>query len=342
MRHMHNLGFINNGSRIIFRLFTYQLIQLFNHRNQLRNYRVEILLRPLFQSLRENRMVRIRANLCHDFNRFFKFNPFFTQKADQFRDHHRRMGVIDLDCRIVGKIMEIAAPFLAFFQNHLRACADHKILLIDPQEPSCIVAVIRVKEQGQILGNLCFIKRDPFLDQRRIHGIQIKQVQIVRTSLISGNCQLIKPCRIILSCKGYGISLFGFLRPFVSAQPKIRRLTLALVLKFLMKQAAVIPKANPIPRKVQCSQRIQKAGCQPSKSAVTKAWFRLHLFKVSHRFSMCLQASFHILIESKIDQVVAQQFSNQKFGGNIIKFTPFYIHHMFFAFFFYNPKQRCV
>ena len=59
-------------------------------------------------------MVRIRAGLLHDLDGFIKVDLILHQQADQFRDHHRRVGVINLDCHMLMQPAKVISLILAF------------------------------------------------------------------------------------------------------------------------------------------------------------------------------------------------------------------------------------
>ncbi len=187
IRHVHASVLVNDGHAFILRLFPYYLIQFPDDRHKLRHDLFKIFLRPLLQSFRQNRVVRVGACLRYDFHRLLKGNTLFHQKPYKLRYYHRRMSIINLDCSIIRKVMERAPSLDALLQYHLRPCAHHKILLVDPKFPSCLVTVVRVQEKGKVFGNVLLIKADAFLNNALIHRIKVKEVQLVGTALISGH-----------------------------------------------------------------------------------------------------------------------------------------------------------
>ena len=101
------------------------------------------------------------------------------------------MGVIDLDHRIIGQIVEGGAFFKGFCQDQPGGIADHKILLADAQHLSGPVAVIRVQEQGQVLLNIGLVKGNALGYQGFIHGFHIKEMKGVGPVSITGNLDVI-------------------------------------------------------------------------------------------------------------------------------------------------------
>ncbi len=77
-----------------------------------------------------------------------------------------------------------------------------------------------------------------------------------------------------------------------------------------MEQPAVIPKSHAVSRQVQRGQRIKETGCKPSKPSVSKTRLRLCLLKLRHGLPVLLQDFIHFLIHTKVNQIIAQKFSN--------------------------------
>ena len=89
-------------------------------------------------------MIGIGTGFLHDLHSLVKVNAPSCQKTDQLRNNHGRMGIIDLNHCIIRQIVEIASFSFALIQNILRAAADHKILLVNPQLAAILVTVIRI------------------------------------------------------------------------------------------------------------------------------------------------------------------------------------------------------
>ena len=144
--HMHHIIFIDNGQFFSFILSAYLIIQHLDDRYKLRNHFFQIMHRPFFQCFCKNRMIGICACLLHDFNSIIHLDSTLCQQSDQLRNNHGRMGIIDLDHRIIWKIIQCTALCDTFIQNQLCGIADHKILLINTQFPSVFITVIRIQE----------------------------------------------------------------------------------------------------------------------------------------------------------------------------------------------------
>ena len=139
MCHMHDLILVNDGKRSIIGTAFCKNIQFFDDRHKLRNNGIEIMTRPFFQSFCENRVVGVSTGFCYDLDCFIKIDSMLTEEADQFRDDHARMCVVDLNCCIIRKVMVIASTVSAFFKNQLSTCRNHEILLIDTKQTAIFI-----------------------------------------------------------------------------------------------------------------------------------------------------------------------------------------------------------
>ena len=146
MRHVHGIIPVNDGNALVLKFSPYLVVQDLNDRHKLRNYFLKIRNRPFLQRFRKDGVVCVSTCLRHYVYRVIHVHSPCCEQADQFRDHHGRMGVIDLDHRVVRQVIQSTSLCHALIQDKLRARADHEILLVDTQEPSLLVAVVRVEE----------------------------------------------------------------------------------------------------------------------------------------------------------------------------------------------------
>ena len=244
--HMDYIVGVNDGCGRVIGLGTGQLIQLFDDGHQLGHYLLQVVFRPFFQSLRQNRVIGVGTGFCDDLHGFFEVNLLITQQPDQLRNHHGGVGVIDLDGGIVVQVVKIAAPLQAFLQNQLSPGADHQILLIDPKKAAGVVAVVWVKEQSQVLFNVGLVKLDAVPDNGLVNGVQVEQVQIIGAAFIACDGNLVEPCGVVLSCQGHRICFIGFPCPVMSAQPEVGSLVLEIVREILVEEPAVVSEADAV------------------------------------------------------------------------------------------------
>ncbi len=96
------------------------------------------------------------------------------QDTDHLRNDHSRMGIIDLHHCMVVELTKVIQTRLHLSEDQLRCIADHEIFLINTKEIACLVGIIRIKEQGQILLNVFLIEINAFLYKGLIHALYIE------------------------------------------------------------------------------------------------------------------------------------------------------------------------
>ena len=103
-------------------------------------------------------MIGIGTGLAHHIHCSVDIESFLlSEDPDQFRDHHRRMGIVDLDTHMLMQVIQIHSTLLGFFEDQLCCIADHKVLLINTKKLSCLITVIRIEDQT---GAVCCSRSD--------------------------------------------------------------------------------------------------------------------------------------------------------------------------------------
>ena len=222
------------------------------------------------------------------------------------------MSVVDLDHRVIRQVIQSASLCFTLVQNELRARADHEILLINAKEPSLLIAVIRVEEKSQVLLYILFVKLDPVMYDRLIHGVNVKQMQLIRLVVISCHLNVIHTGIDLQTFKLHRINDVCLFQPGLLPDPRIRRFLLNMILKFLFEKSQVIIQTDAVARKPQCSDRIQKTCGKSSKPSVSEGRLCLCFLNLADVFSVLFQHLFYFLIDAQIDHIVGQQLPDQK------------------------------
>ena len=226
-------------------------------------------------------MVSVGTGFLYNLYRLVKINSPQRKKTYQLWNHHRRMGIINLNHRVIWQIVKGTPFFLALIQNQLRSVADHKILLINPKLPPLIITVIWIEEQGQIFGNILFVKRNSLFHNPLIHGLHIKQMKPVSPVPVSGHSNIIQSGMNGQIPKLHGIRNLPGNQPAFLFNPWIGGLFLQFILKFLLEQSKMVVKSNSSPIQPQSCHGIQKTRRQTSQSAIAKGRFRLSLLNLA-------------------------------------------------------------
>ena len=131
MCHMHTGISIYDINTLILITVSDLFIQHTDHRHKLWNDLLQISDRPFLQCFCKDRMICVSTYIGYNLCCFIKGDTLFHQQTDQFRNHHRRMCVIDLNGSIVCKVMQIRAFLLCLCKDQLCTICNHEILLID-------------------------------------------------------------------------------------------------------------------------------------------------------------------------------------------------------------------
>ena len=211
--HVHPVVLVDDGKALVLGAGAGQCVQLFDNGHQLGHHGIQIGAGPLFQCFGQNGVVGVGAGLCDDLYGFLKFDALFAQQPDQLRDDHAGVGVVDLDGGVVGQIMVIAAPGGTLGQNELGTGRDHQVLLVHPQAAACLIGIVRVEEEGQVLVDGSFIEGNAVVDDALIDGVKVKQVQGVGAALVAGNGQLVQPGGVFLARQLHRVGDVGLFLP---------------------------------------------------------------------------------------------------------------------------------
>ena len=230
-------------------------------------------------------MVGICAYMGNDISSLIKADSLLSKETDKLRNDHARVSIVDLNNCIISKVVKIASLGNCLIQNQLCSVAYHEILLVNTKLASVLIAVIRVQEQCQVVQNVFLVESNSVMN----HGL-ICQVNIEKTKM---DCFVFIACNInIIHSRFQGkasernhVSHICSSQPGLRSDPWVRNLMLKVVLKNLFEKSQMIVQSDTFSRKSKCCDRIQKAGSQTSKSAVSKRWFRLNGLNLSKGFA---------------------------------------------------------
>ena len=318
--HVNRVISVNDGNALILKFSSYFVIQHLDNRHKLGNNFLQIIYRPFLQSLCQNGMIRICAGSGYNINGIIHIQAPLCQQADQLRNYHCRMSIIDLNHCVIRQVIKAAAFGRTLIQNKLSAAAYHKVLLIDPEQSALLIAVVRIKEQCQILFNIFFIEFNSVFYDCIIHRIQIKQMELVGLVVVACNLNIIHSCIDFQPFKLNRICNIRLFQPGSLFNPWIRRLFLQIVLKYLFKQSQMIVQTDSVAGQSQCSDRIKETCSQTSQSSVSKRRLRLDSLNFTDILSVLLQDILYFSVNSEIDHIIGKKLSNKKFCRDIINF----------------------
>ena len=319
MRHMDAVVLINDIHGGIAEFLLHPSVQLLDDGHQLGHRLFQIGKRPLLQRLRQNGMIGVGAGTAHHADCLIHGKCLVLhQNPDQLRNDHGRMGIVDLNDRELIQMAQVIMLLLHFLQNELRGIAHHKILLINAQQISRLIGIIRIEEQGQVLIHRRLVKGDAFLHQSLVHRFQIEQTKLVHAAVIADHIDVVQSGRHPAVTEKHIKADVCLRKPRLRLDPHILLGGLKPIRKFLMEQPEMIIQPDPLSGKSQRGNGIHEAGGQPSETTVSQRRLRLRVLDPRHIFSVRLQNGIHLVVNTQIDQVVGKQLPDQKFRRNII------------------------
>ena len=145
------------------------------------------------------------------------------------------MGIIDLDHCIIIQIIQIRTLCLCLIQNQASCVADHEILLINTKQASCVITIVRIQEQCQVLCDILFIKTNTIIsNDGLVYSLYVEQMKLCGTILVSDYINVIHARFQSKSTKLNIISLICRTQPAVLGHPGIRSLTLQMIFEYLL------------------------------------------------------------------------------------------------------------
>ena len=162
------------------------------------------------------------------------------EKADEFRNHHGGVGVVDLDHGVIWQIEEVGTLRRSLVQDEASRAAHHKILLVDPEHPAGVIAVVGVEEEGEVFLDIRLVKGDSLPDDTLIHCLQVEEVQGVGAVLVADDGDIVHPGGEGEIAVGNLVDHIGFDQPGGSLDPGVGLLPLQIVPEGLPEQAHVV------------------------------------------------------------------------------------------------------
>ena len=308
----------------------------------------EQLNRPLFQGLRHDGVVGVGAGLGGHFPGLVPGQPLLIHEdPHELRNRHCGMGVVHLEGNFLIQFFDITVVFLIFFNSCLYAGGDKEVLLFQAQLLAGHVGVVGIKNLHDGPGQVLLLYR--FVVIALVKGIQLEIVDGFRVPdpqgihyvvAVAHHRQVIGngPHRLIslldkVVSSGVLIviypdvaaelDLLGVLRPFqfkgiAVLQPVIRHLHLISVPDLLLEHAVMVTDAAAVGHIAQGCQRVQEAGRQTAKTAVSESGIPLLILHGVQVNVQLLQSLLYFLIGGQIQQVIAQVSSGEELHGHVV------------------------
>ena len=151
---MNNILLIEDGELLVLRTLTSTCIELFDNRYKSRSYASNEVDRPGLKRFSKNRVIGVGAGVLNCIYRAIKINAARDKLTNELRDDHGRVRIIDMHRNVFIELRGRLIIEIHVVQDELRACAYHKVFLVDAKQATCLVGVVRIEEGGHAVLNI--------------------------------------------------------------------------------------------------------------------------------------------------------------------------------------------
>ena len=161
------------------------------------------------------------------------------------------MRVIDLHDDVLAERLRRIAALVQLAQDELRRAGDEEVLLIDAQQATRVVAVIRIEEERQVAGDVRLVEFDALADDRLVDGRQVEQVQRVAPAIVAGHIHINHDGLGMQRAQRHREAHARFPQPALLRDPRVLLLRLLMIAEALVKQPLVVADARAVAAKAQ-------------------------------------------------------------------------------------------
>ena len=278
--------------------------------------------RPLLERLGKNRVVSVGDHGAHDGHGLVKLDAMLGgEQANELGDDHGGVRVIDLDHGVVGQVVQVAAALDGLVDQELGGVAHHEVFLVDAKQAALLVGIIRIEEQGEVLGDLGLVEVDGAAgDQAVVDTRQVEQAQAVLGGLaITGHIDVdeLGSNGKITELDGVGAVVVD--QDVLLAEPLVGDGLLLVVDKALAEQAVMVVEAHAVAGKAQRGDGIQEACGQTAQAAVAERRLDLELLDLVEVVARGGELVLNLVIDAKVDHIVDEQLADQKLGRDVVE-----------------------
>ena len=320
--HVDGVVFVDDGDARVIVLGLRDLIELDDNVGDGRGDLLQAGERPLLEGLGKNRVVSVGDHGTYDGHGLVKLDAMLgVEQANELGNDHGGMRIVDLDHGVVGQIVQVTAALDSLVDQELGSVTHHEVLLVDAKQTALLVGIIRIEEQGEVLGDLGLIEVDGAAgDQAIVDTCQVKQAQAVLGGLavtrhidvdeLGGDGKIVK-------LNGVGAVVID--QDVLLAKPLIGDGLLLLIDKALAEQAVMVVEAHTVSGKAQRGDGIQEACGQTAQATVAQRRLDLKLLDLVEVVTGGSELILNLVVDAKVDHVVDEQLANQKLGRDVVE-----------------------
>ena len=309
-----------------------------------RQQRLEPGERPFFQRLGQQCMIGVGQSSLRQIPRLIPPEmPIVEQDPHQFRNRHRRMGIVELNCYVIRKCAPIGVAFTEAPHQIGERASHQKVLLDKAQRLPQGCRIVGIQHAGQGLGG-----ESSGESCREITAAEFLKIEIAGSS---GGPQP-QGVDVLAAIARYGTierdtdhgrrpardgaqgpslqferavepDLHRFVRPrdlprVATTQPVIRLLLLPAVQDGLLEHAVLVAQSITHRRQLHRRHRIEKARREPPEPAIAETGIGLLLEQAQPIEAPAIGCTLDERIEQQVGDVVGERPADQKLHRQII------------------------
>ena len=278
--------------------------------------------RPFLERLGKDRVVGVGDHGAYDGHGLVKLDVVLGgEQPDELGNDHGGVRIVNLDHSVVGQIVQVAAALYGLVDQELGGIAHHEVLLVDAKQAALLIGIIRIEEQGEVLGDLGLVEVDGAAgDQALVDACQVKQAQAVFGGLaITGHIDVdeLGGDGKITELDGVGTVVID--QDVLLAEPLVGDGLLLVVGKALAEQAVMVVEAHAVTGEAQRGNGIQEACGQAAQAAVAERRLDLELLDLVEVVAGGDELVLNLVIDAEVDHIVDEQLADQKLGRDVVE-----------------------
>ena len=263
------------------------------------------------------------------------------QQAHQFRASKRRVGVVQLDCHLLGQHVQIVVLALEAAQHVAQRGRCEEVLLLEAQLLALLGGVVGVEHAADgARQHLRFGGSDIFA---AVETLQVKQPRRQRapkpqgvgpTALPADDRRIVRlrddalrglphRARAMLFHRSAETDLVHRLGALefpgaLAAQPVLRRLDLAAVIEALLEQAVLVADAVAETRAADGRHGVEITGGETAEAAIAERRIGLVGQNLFHRQAEFVEGRLDMLVQTQIGDRVFEEAADEEFHRQVV------------------------
>ena len=266
-------------------------------------------------------MVGVAAHLSDDGDRLVEADAALPEQAHELGNHHRGVGVVNLDGGVVRKVVEVAAAVHTLIEHELRGVAHHEVLLIDAEDATTLVGVVGIEEEREVLGDLTLVKLNAVADDALVDRVDVEETQAPALAPVARDIDVIEGGRDVEAAERDRVVALRATHPalLTPLEPVVGGLVLLPLVEALAEESAVVGEADAVRGETERGAGVDEAGGEPAEATVAERRLVLELLERGEVLAGSRELVPDLVVQAQVDEVVAEQLADEELGGDVVE-----------------------